>query len=466
MIFGKFLIIIILIITIITISYEQEFNPIPEGNGNLNDIYSHNGEENNLYFIFLNFRHGARAPLFFIDNNTDMLGGKWHMKGELTKLGRKQHYEIGLRNRERYSNFISEEYNPKEVRVYTTNFDRSINSAQSQLLGLYSNISYQDFNYFDINNKNDLENINTIMPPINLFQYNENNNIKESKYERTFHNHFNCPYIREQIHKNWNETNEIINTLVANFNEEYYKILKKEYKNIKNTKRVRQFDRFCDVYIAIYYDEDNNHILKKITKRGKNITKIKDICEDYLYKHFIYVRNDGHAKNNARISQTNTIKKILNWMEARAEKTNNFAAEYSEPKFVLYSGHDSTLFEMQTALKKSFNIEYEFTKFASTQLFELRRYGNVFYIEIYYNDRLKLNITFDEFKNRIGNFLMNDKEIYEICYIKSEDKYRYYKRLFLLFIVIILLISIGWTLIEIYKDKSADMNSHKIIQIA
>ena len=41
--------------------------------------------------------YGARAPLYFIDNNTDILGGKWHMKGELTKLGRRQHYEIGLK---------------------------------------------------------------------------------------------------------------------------------------------------------------------------------------------------------------------------------------------------------------------------------------------------------------------------------------------------------------------------------
>ena len=77
------------------------------------------------------------------------------------------------------------------------------------------------------------------MPSIKLLEYNEKNNIKESKYERNFQNHYNCPHLREQIHKNWNETNEIINSLVANFNEEYYKILKKEYNNIKNSKKVR-----------------------------------------------------------------------------------------------------------------------------------------------------------------------------------------------------------------------------------
>ena len=471
MIFGKFLIIIkLLIINLITFSYEQEFNPIPEGNGKLNQKYNHHNDENNLFFIFLNFRHGARAPLYFIDNNTDMLGGKWHMKGELTKLGRRQHYEIGLKNRERYSNFIEEEYNPKEVRVFTTIFDRSINSAQSQLLGLYNNITYQNLNYFDINGtnikNNDIEYINSIMPPIKLFEYNENNNIKESKYERTFQNYFNCPYLSEQIHKNWNETNEIINSLVTNFNEEYYKILKKEYKNIKNTKKVKSFDKFCDVYIAIYNDKDNNHILKKITKRGKNITKIRDICEDYLYKNLIYFRNDGHAKNNAIISQSNIIRKIINWMEVRAEKNNNFAAEYSEPKFVLYSGQDSTIFEMQIILNKTFNIQHEFPGFASTQLFELRKYGDLFYIEIYYNDRLKMNITYDEFKNRLRTILMNDDDIYKICYIRAEDSYKLFKKILLIIIVIVLLIIIAYLYIKIYKEKNLNMNSQTIIQIA
>ena len=81
-------------------------------------------------------------------------------------------------------------------------------------MGLYNNIIYQNLNYFDINDtnikNNDIEYINTIMPSIKLLEYNEKNNIKESKYERNFQNHYNCPHLREQIHKNWNETNEII----------------------------------------------------------------------------------------------------------------------------------------------------------------------------------------------------------------------------------------------------------------
>jgi hypothetical protein len=456
-----------LVVTLIVFTIEQKFNSIPEGNGKLNDVYNHTYEEDNLFFIVLNFRHGARAPLFLIDNYTDMLGGKWHKKGELTALGRRQHYEVGLKNRERYSNFISQEYNPKEIKVFTTSFDRSINSAQSLLLGFYNNISYNDYDFFDINGTNKDNNtafLHSIIPSLNLYEYNEDNDIKDNRYQRVFHNHFNCPYFRQQIKKNWNETNEIIESLVKNFNEEYYKIFKKEYKNMKNIKKVKGFDRFCDVYISVYYDKNNNHILDKLSKYGKNTTKIKDICEDYLFKNFIYLRNDYNAKNNALISQSNNIRKILNWMSLRADKNNNFASEYSEPKFVLYSGHDSTLFEIQHILRKSFDVEYEFPVFASTQLFELRKYGDIFYIEIYYDDRLKLNITYDEFKTRITKVLMDEKDIYNICYSKKGKSY--YLKIFLFLIIIILLVIIACLSLKIYREKNAETGPLTVIQIA
>ena len=155
------------IILLFSLSCQKEFNPIPEGNGKLNSIYSHQNETN-LFFIFLNFRHGARSPIFLINSTTDMIGGNWLLNGELTNLGKKQHFKIGLKNRERYSNFISDEYDPKEVVIYSTYFNRAINSVQSQLMGFYNNISYLNYNYIDIDD-NGLEDINEIIPPINLF---------------------------------------------------------------------------------------------------------------------------------------------------------------------------------------------------------------------------------------------------------------------------------------------------------
>ena len=152
-------------------------------------------------------------------------------------------------------------------------------------------------------------------------------------------------------------------------------------------------------------------------------------------------------------------------MEVRSDQNNNFAVAYSEPKLVLYSGHDSTLFELQSILNKSFNIDYENTQFGSTQLYEVRKYQDVYYVEIYYNDRLKMNITFDEFKNRIRNILISDKEIYNICYEKKGEIYLRYGKIFLAVILIVLVI-ILLALINKINSKNMDLNNMKIIQIA
>lgn len=456
----------ILIIKLISFSIEFQFNPIPEGNGKLNSEYNHKSEENNLFFIFLSFRHGARASLYLIDDYNDMLGGNWPVKGELTKLGKRQLYEIGLRNRKRYSNFICKEYDPKEVLIYSTNYDRSIMSAQQQLLGLFNNITYPNINFTDFPN-NDFENINQIIPPINLFTVNENNNIKENKFENLFKGIFDCRYSRELYEKNWDKPNSIMINMLNDFLKEYYKILKKEFKDInrKKIKTIRGFDKFCDCFISIYNEESHKYILDKFTRNGKNITRIKEICDNYLYNIFLYIRNGGYATNNYLISISPVIRKVIDWMFLRLNKNNNFLAEYGKPKFVLFSGHDSSLSEMQHFLNVAFNIDYEYTEYGSTQLFELRKYGNLFYVEVYYNDKLKMNITFEEFKNRAENISMSDKEIFNICYRKKRESYIFYLKILLSFILIILLIVIGYLVMRTYNIIYMEKNITTAIQI-
>ena len=436
---------------------------MPEGNGKLNGIYNHQNEDN-LFFIFLNSRHGARTPLFLLDDHEDMLGGKWVGKGLLTKLGRRQHYKLGLKSRKRYPNFLNNEYDPREILIYSTNFSRSILSAESLLSGLYNNISYQKFNFTDIYN-NDDDNMNLIIPPINLFIYNKEDKYKK-KYEKIFHHRYHCPYLKDLVHKNGDRLGAI-KTLVNNFNKEYYDILIKEYKNInkKEIKKIRGFDKFCDVYTSIYFSKSRIHILDKISKYGKNITKIKDVCLDYLYMVFIYGKYGGYASKNAIVVISPIIKRILNWMELRMEKSNNFESEYSKPKFVLYSGHDSTLFEMQFFLNEIFDIGLQYNDFASTQLFEVRKYNNLFYVEIYYNDKLKLNITYDEFKHEVEKNIIDDKFIYNLCYRTKNEIYIFNLKIFLFSFNIILILIFCFLIWKINKLKKVSSNSQKTIQL-
>jgi len=94
------------------------------------------------------FRHGARAPWSpngGVDPITkkDILGEVWdHNPGdsELTPMGIRQQYLLGYQLRSKYVDqlkFLSSSYTPTEILIFSTDINRTIMSAQSQLFGLY-----------------------------------------------------------------------------------------------------------------------------------------------------------------------------------------------------------------------------------------------------------------------------------------------------------------------------------------
>jgi hypothetical protein len=98
--------------------------------------------EDKLIFVLTHFRHGARAPQYYYDqeNKLDYILEKWDKPGELTGMGQRMHYLLGLRNRERYINnthFLSEKFDPHEILIYSSQFNRTLLSVESQLQGLY-----------------------------------------------------------------------------------------------------------------------------------------------------------------------------------------------------------------------------------------------------------------------------------------------------------------------------------------
>lgn len=84
-------------------------------------------------------RHGDRTPLH--EFPADALPvSKWpEGVGQLTAIGIRAHYELGLRLRARYvdSGFLPASYNRKYLYVRSTDIDRTLMSAISQLTGLY-----------------------------------------------------------------------------------------------------------------------------------------------------------------------------------------------------------------------------------------------------------------------------------------------------------------------------------------
>lgn len=64
----------------------------------------------------------------------------------LFQLGKRQHYNLGKWLRNRYSNLISEKYSKDDIFIRSTDVDRTLMSAMSNLAGLYPPISEQRWN--------------------------------------------------------------------------------------------------------------------------------------------------------------------------------------------------------------------------------------------------------------------------------------------------------------------------------
>ena len=78
-------------------------------------------------------------------------------------------------------------------------------------------------------------------------------------------------------------------------------------------------------------------------------------------------------------------------------------------KMIMIGGHDSSVDILMNFLS-GLNIvkRTEYPHYAFNILFELRKYNNQYYIEIYYNDNLKYNRTMDEFKSILDKSKYSD----------------------------------------------------------
>ena len=107
-------------------------------------------EELELIFVYQHIRHGARGPSAsynsLFKDGIDEFRVSWEGEGdgELTLVGKREHYDIGVRNRHKYGygenglkliNFS--QYNPEEVLFHVTDYNRTHQSLNSELIGMF-----------------------------------------------------------------------------------------------------------------------------------------------------------------------------------------------------------------------------------------------------------------------------------------------------------------------------------------
>ncbi|KAJ6648315.1 Testicular acid phosphatase like [Pseudolycoriella hygida] len=95
--------------------------------------------DDTLVFAHVIFRHGHRTTLESFPNDPYKDESKYWPEGfgQLTNEGKRQQFELGKYFRRRYGKLISSKYSRNEVYIQSTDFDRTIMSAQVNLAGLF-----------------------------------------------------------------------------------------------------------------------------------------------------------------------------------------------------------------------------------------------------------------------------------------------------------------------------------------
>ena len=104
-----------------------------------------------IVFVFEHFRHGARSSVFIDEENKDRYEIPWIGDGELTAIGMRMHYLIGVHIRNKYHNIISNLTDPNDILVYSTDLNRTIVSAKAQLLGMFPPVKGNELSETELN---------------------------------------------------------------------------------------------------------------------------------------------------------------------------------------------------------------------------------------------------------------------------------------------------------------------------
>ena len=403
-------------------------------------------QNNRLVFLYTHFRHGARAPITIDENFTDLVKEKWNNPGELTGVGQRMHYLLGLRNRIKYiknETFLSEKFDPHEILIFSSNLNRTIVSVSSQLQGFFpqssekgevltenqENVAYPgvDVNCDEINNE--IKNLNgaalpnkMTLAPVRMVN---DNDKKMNVYDLT-----ECTEERDQIKKENRETIPYVVNFTREYNEKYGETINKFLGTNNKNFTMLDIDEFCDAFLSSYTDQRE---LTEFKKTGLDLKEMNDYCYEYFRVTYLYQFHGDKDRILAHVDSSKLMTELMYYMKRRLDaditeedEDANFK-DYSIPKMLMISGHDSTTSAdeifMLNALGLNVTEKYVFPRYASQLALEVRAKDDSkkptsysdYYVLGYFNDQELFNVPADEFINKIQADIWSQEKIDDFC---------------------------------------------------
>lgn len=321
-------------------------------------------------------RHGARSPTTFMPWDNDVI---WPQgPGELIPEGMRQHYLLGAELRQRYiidQALIVPEYYQPQIYVFSSDYNRTLMSAESQIQGLFPNgtgpllrsLAMETAAKPPINVTEEagliqelglsaLPNLTQIIPihtDSTIRQFALNPSSACSFYNDLADYKMTLPAVAEIYAK----YNDVITA--------YMNVLGVNQTTAQNMARKISDSLISNVFIG------NNlpaGISESVYERGQ-------LLADEL-KSFQYFEPDLLA----RLAGTSLMSQVLVDLQ-------NTIGKNTTVRFFLYSAHDTTVSFTLAFLQLNFTL---LPPFASTLFFELNEYNNNYFVTLKYNDVYQL----------------------------------------------------------------------------
>ncbi|EGR34416.1 hypothetical protein IMG5_012480 [Ichthyophthirius multifiliis] len=395
-------------------------------------------ETTDLKLVIEVFRHGARYSIF-----QDTFGPKINtqLTGELTPVGMRQQFMLGKALNAEYiqkQNFLNSSYDYNQMFIQSTDFNRTIMSAYSQLAGLYSlntgpkifsNLSQSRFELEPAFN----ERVQQINGDYSLFGGQQPFAIHMNAQEddQILFSHGNaCPQAQNwqneyQNNTDWKKVREQFRPSLTQFSD----YLKTQNKNIQYDQfGTDTYNHFFDTLISLKYQGFNNII-----------EPLKDIYNDLQFLYNINIQITYFYKEaQRRLTSTKFLQKIKEYMNGKIQGQQSY-------KWYMISAHDLNILTLlntfkqtsweclqktkENTLKEDVICITQYPEYAASYIFELRVDKNdnkKFYVMTKYNgqyiDIIKKNqkiIPFEDFAQYIDQYSVNDFE--KQCKIKARS---------------------------------------------
>lgn len=298
-----------------------------------------------LVFAHVLYRHGDRTPVDPYPTDPWRDPKYWPTGwGQLTNIGKRQHYELGKWLRRRYNSLLNETYSNQEVYIQSTDVDRTLMSALSNLAGMFPPKGKDIWN----------EGLAWQPIPIHTIPENEDSVLANKKP---------CPAYKYALSKLLHT--EFFQKLDKRFASLY------EYLTKMTGRKINTLETAEKIYDTFVIEEKYNLTLPEWSKKVYP-------SDDLYYIAVLSFAVDTYTRPLARLKTGPLLKDILQRFQDKAN--NNLNPNRS---LWIYSAHDTTVANLLNTLGV---FELHSPPYTACIMLEMRLIESTPFISVFYKN--------------------------------------------------------------------------------